>query len=144
MYQVKELSTMKQETDCTSLEIPADPLLYSPPLIDPQVDEWDELALVSWYRQGAKRDLVRGMLAKAALKTIRVYPRFGTTCWFEVELRNPFSRAERFAVDIPKGEGELRVVTSAEEWQHLRRHVPVAFGGGRCGLLVSTAVLDTK
>merc|ERR1719352_2273046 len=50
------------------------------------------------------------------------------TCWFEVELTNPFGRAERFAVDVPKGEKELRVVTSAEEWQHLRRNVPVGFG----------------
>ena len=92
------------------------------------VDDWDELALVNWYREGAKRELVKGMLAKSMLSTVTVYPRFGSTCWFEVELRNPFSRAERFAVDLPKGESELRCVASAEEWQHLRRHVAPAFG----------------
>lgn len=91
-------------------------------------DEWDELALTQWYREGAKKEMVRGMLAKSMLSAVPIYPRFGTTCWFEVELTNPFGRAERFAVDVPKGEKELRVVTSAEEWQHLRRHVPVAFG----------------
>jgi Ca2+-binding EF-hand superfamily protein len=91
-------------------------------------DEWDELALTQWYREGAKKEMVRGMLAKSMLSAVQIYPRFGTTCWFEVELTNPFGQAERFAVDVPKGEKELRVVTSAEEWQHLRRNVPVAFG----------------
>ena len=74
--------------------------------------------------------MVRGMLAKSMLSAVQIYPAWHYL-WFEVELTNPFGRAERFAVDVPKGEKELRVVTSAEEWQHLRRNVPVAFGTGQ-------------
>ncbi|KAH8058941.1 Ca2-binding protein [Aureococcus anophagefferens] len=91
------------------------------------VDEWDDLKMVEWYREGSKRDMVRGMLAKSMLVTVPIYPTFGTTAWFEVEIHNPFSRAERFTVDIAAKERELRLVTSSE-WAHLRRHVPVAFG----------------
>ncbi|KAK7239088.1 hypothetical protein SO694_00027156 [Aureococcus anophagefferens] len=92
------------------------------------VDEWDDLKMVEWYREGSKRDMVRGMLAKSMLVTVPIYPTFGTTAWFEVEIHNPFSRAERFTVDISAKERELRLVTSSEEWAHLRRHVPAAFG----------------
>ena len=89
--------------------------------------------MIEWYRQGSKRDMVRGMLAKSMLTTVPIYPTFGTCCWFEVEVTNPFSRAERFSVDLPRKETELRLVTSTEEWAHLRRHVAPAFGDAGAG-----------
>jgi len=87
------------------------------------VDDWDELALVKWYREGAKREMVRGLLAKSMVSSVAIFPAFGETLWWEHEIHNPFSRAERFAVVLSGGEKHLRCVTSAEEWSHLRKHV---------------------
>ena len=99
---------------------------------DDNKKDWDELALVKWYREGYKRDMVRSLLAKSMRRRVRIYPSFGQTAWFEFALQNPFARAERIAVVVTSTTlKSLRVVTSAEEWSHLRRHVPPA--QGHCG-----------
>ena len=45
-------------------------------------------AQVKWYREGAKRELVRSMLAKSMLSRLDLYPRFGQTLWSHT-LRRP-------------------------------------------------------
>lgn len=95
-------------------------------------DEWDELALVKWYREGFKRDMVRSLLASSMVANVDLYPTFGQTAWFEHSLHNPSNKAERVAIVVEHAAVQrstnLRLVVSGEEWMHLRRNQPPAHG----------------
>ncbi|KAJ8607018.1 hypothetical protein CTAYLR_006253 [Chrysophaeum taylorii] len=99
--------------------------LVAPPLDYGNNNNDDELALVKWYREGAKRDMVKSMLRKAMVTTVTIHPSFGETAWFEHAVTNPLDHAERVLIeietDVVLSQGTLRVITSSEEWARLRR-----------------------
>ena len=78
----------------------------------------ESLALIDWYRQGQKRMLLQRVLSHSLATSVNIYPRFGKTLFFEYPLTNPFGHEERFLIEI--GDTELRIVTSFDEWTHLR------------------------
>ena len=78
----------------------------------------ESLALIDWYRQGQKRSLLQNVLSHSLSSTVRIYPRFGKTLFFELPLTNPFGHEERFLLHLE--DPELRIVTSFDEWVHLR------------------------
>ena len=80
----------------------------------------ESLALIDWYRQGQKKSLLQNVLSHSLSTTVRLYPRFGKTLFFELPLTNPFGHEERFVIQLE--DPELRVVTSFDEWVHLRTH----------------------
>jgi len=80
----------------------------------------ESLALIDWYRQGQKKSLLQNVLSHSLSTTVRLYPRFGKTLFFELPLTNPFGHEERFVIQLE--DPELRVVTSFDEWIHLRTH----------------------
>ena len=78
----------------------------------------ESMALVNWYRQSQKKLMLQRVLSHSLASSVRIYPRFGKTLFFEFPITNPFSHEERFIVDI--NDPELRLVTSFDEWLHLR------------------------
>jgi len=78
----------------------------------------ESMALVNWYRQSQKKVLLQKVLSHSLAATLRIYPRFGKTLFFEHPITNPFSHEERFILDV--NDPELRLVTSFDEWLHLR------------------------
>ena len=78
----------------------------------------ESLALIDWYRQGQKRSLLQNVLSHSLSNSVRIYPRFGKTLFFELPLTNPFGHEERFMLNLE--DSELRIVTSFDEWIHLR------------------------
>ena len=78
----------------------------------------ESLALVNWYRQSQKKMLLQKVLSHSLASTVRLYPRFGKTLFFEQPITNPFNHEERFIIDV--NDPELRVVTSFDEWLQLR------------------------
>jgi len=83
----------------------------------------EELALLKWYREGSKKNMVKAMVEAGVKTELHVCPRFATTTFFEQPVANPFSGEERLTVKIDKPH-LLRIVTDRDEWQHLRQHVP--------------------
>lgn len=77
------------------------------------------MALVDWYRQSQKQMLLQRVLSHSLAHTIRLYPRFGKTVFFEYAITNPFAHEERFQIEI--NDPELRLVTAFDEWIHLRK-----------------------
>lgn len=86
----------------------------------------ESMALINWYRQSQKKLLLQRVLSHSLATTIRIYPRFGKTLFFEHAITNPFAHEERFIVDV--NDPELRLVTSFDEWLHLRQVCPVCVG----------------
>lgn len=82
-------------------------------------EHMESMALVNWYRQSQKKMLLQRVLSHSLASNINLYPRFGKTLFFEYPLTNPFGHEERFVIDV--SDPELRLVTSFEEWMHLRR-----------------------
>jgi len=82
-------------------------------------DHLESMALVNWYRQSQKKMLLQRVLSHSLATNINLYPRFGKTLFFEYPLTNPFGHEERFVIDV--SDPELRLVTSFEEWMHLRK-----------------------
>jgi Ca2+-binding EF-hand superfamily protein len=79
----------------------------------------ESMALINWYRQSQKKLLLQKVLSHSLASTIRIYPRFGKTLFFEHPITNPFGHEERFIIDV--NDPELRLVTSFDEWLHLRQ-----------------------
>eukprot|EP01041_Mallomonas_annulata_P001319 gene1319-2541_t len=79
----------------------------------------ESMALVGWYRQSQKRMLLQRVLSHSLASTVRIYPRFGKTLFFEHPVTNPFGHEERFQIEV--ADPELRLVTSLGEWLHLRQ-----------------------
>lgn len=52
--------------------------------------------------------------------------RFGKTLFFEYPITNPFGHEERFVIDVP--DGELRLITSIEEWLFCRKYLRPCVG----------------
>lgn len=86
----------------------------------------ESLTVIDWYRQGQKQMLLQRVLSHSLAHTVHLYPRFGKTLFFEYPLNNPFNHEERFEIEI--GDPELRLVTSFDEWHHLRGHCRPAVG----------------
>jgi len=86
----------------------------------------ESMALVNWYRQSQKKLLMQRVLSHSLASSIRIYPRFGKTLFFEFPVTNPFSHEERFIIDT--NDPELRLVTSFDEWLHLRQSCRSANG----------------
>jgi nephrocystin-4 len=89
-------------------------------------EDMESLALISWYREGQKRLAVRSTLMRSLASEYVLFSSFGKTLYFEHPLRNPFGHEERFKIEVD--DAELRVVTNAEEWTYLRRHVTPCVG----------------
>mmetsp|Transcript_15418 Transcript_15418/g.16702 ORF Transcript_15418/g.16702 Transcript_15418/m.16702 type:complete len:1790 (+) Transcript_15418:1-5370(+) len=86
----------------------------------------ESLTLIDWYRQGQKQMLLQHVLSHSLAHTIRLYPRFGKTLFFEYPIHNPFNHEERFDIEI--NDSELRLVTNIDEWNHLRKTVKPCVG----------------
>jgi len=86
----------------------------------------ESMALVNWYRQSQKKLLLQRVLSHSLAETVRIYPRFGKTLFFEFPVTNPFSHEERFIIDV--NDPELRLVTAFDEWLHLRQTCRSATG----------------
>ena len=84
------------------------------------------LELVRLYREGQKKTLVSQLLRHAISADLAVHPSFGETCFFEYAFVNPYAHEERFTIVC--ADPELRPVTDADEWLHLRRNVRPAWG----------------
>uniref|UniRef100_A0A7S1XUC6 EF-hand domain-containing protein n=1 Tax=Phaeomonas parva TaxID=124430 RepID=A0A7S1XUC6_9STRA len=84
-------------------------------------DEMEALSLLRWYREGRKKQVVRGLLTRSLTRDVHVFPRLGQTEWFEFTLHNPFDHEENFRIELD--DADVRVVTRADEWAYLRKHV---------------------
>ena len=62
--------------------------------------------------------LLQRILSHSLATTIFLYPRFGRVLFFEYGLSNPFGHEERFVIEV--NDPELKVVSSFDEWLHLR------------------------
>jgi len=82
----------------------------------------EELALIKWYREGQKKGMVKSMVESGVKSEYHIFPRFGSSVFFEHPLVNPFNCEERLLVEIEGGSG-LTLVSNFEEWVHFRRHV---------------------
>jgi nephrocystin-4 len=82
----------------------------------------EELALIKWYREGQKKGLVKHMVEAGVKSEYHIFPRFGSSVFFEHPLVNPFNGEERLMVEI-EGSSGLRLLTDFDEWVHFRRHV---------------------
>ena len=80
----------------------------------------ESMALVGMYRTGQKKQLLQRVLSHSLAKTIKLFPRFGSTLYFEFPITNPYSHEERFCIQVE--DSELRIVTDLMEWKHLRQH----------------------
>jgi len=89
-------------------------------------DHLESMTLVNWYRQSQKQLLLQRVLSHSLAHTIRIYPRFGKTQFFEFPTTNPFAHEERFQIEI--NDPELKLVTMFDEWLHLRRVCRPAVG----------------
>ncbi|KAJ1442329.1 hypothetical protein B484DRAFT_442214 [Ochromonadaceae sp. CCMP2298] len=89
-------------------------------------DHLESMTLVNWYRQSQKEMLLQRVLSHSLAHTVRIYPRFGRTSFFEFPTTNPFAHEERFQIEV--GDPELRLVTAFDEWLHLRRCCRPALG----------------
>ena len=76
------------------------------------------MALINWYRQGQKKELLQRILSHSLSATMRLYPRFGSSLFFEHPITNPFAHEERFLIEL--GDPELKVVSSYDEWMLFR------------------------
>ena len=81
----------------------------------------ESIALINWYRQGQKRDMLNQVLSHALSTSMKIYPSFGKTLFFEMPMRNPFDHEEFFTIEIP--DPELSLVTNYDEWIYLRRNI---------------------
>ena len=81
----------------------------------------ESIALINWYRQGQKRDMLNQVLSHALSISMKIYPCFGKTLFFEMPVRNPFDHEEFFNIEI--SDPELSLVSNFDEWLYLRRNV---------------------
>ena len=81
----------------------------------------ESIALINWYRQGQKRDMLNQVLSYALSTSMKIYPCFGRTVFFEMPVRNPFDHEDFFSIEI--SDPELSVVSNYEEWVYLRQNV---------------------
>eukprot|EP01038_Epipyxis_sp_PR26KG_P004534 gene4534-6404_t len=79
----------------------------------------ESMTLINWYRQSQKQQLLQKVLSHSLAFSIWIYPRFGSTLFFEYPITNPFGHEERFIIEI--NDPELKLVTSYDEWFHLRK-----------------------
>ena len=86
----------------------------------------ESMALVNWHRESQKKLLLQRVMSHSLASSVRIYPRFGKTVFFEFPITNPFSHEERFIIDI--NDPELRLVTAFDEWLHLRQTCRPATG----------------
>ena len=87
-------------------------------------DGSEELALLKWYREGCKKSMVRKLVESGVKAEYHVVSRFGETVFFEHQVTNPFGHEERLRVELDASRPDLRLVTSVDEWAHLRAHCP--------------------
>ena len=97
------------------------------------LDQSEDLALIKWHREGAKKNLVKKIIETGMKSDYHIFPRFGETLFFEHAFRNPFNQAERFVVLVQRGSNsaahsQLELVDNVEQWDFLRRQVPPAVG----------------
>ena len=102
----------------------------------------EELALLKWYREGSKKNMVKAMVEAGVKTELHICPRFATTTFFEQPVANPFSGEERLTVNIDKPH-LLRIVTDRDEWQHLRQRVPPPPGFPPLGPGVEEDMVDS-
>jgi len=97
-------------------------MAHDGPSEDPQ------MTLLRLYREGRKRELVAGVLARAVTHSVALYPSCGRPCLVQLTVRNPFPHEERLrvVVDDPTGSREMRLVTDPAEWGFLRSVLPLA------------------
>lgn len=97
---------------------------------DPSFDDHlESMALINWYRQSQKKNMLQRVLSKSLVATVDLHPRFGKTVFFEQPFTNPFGHEERFVIEL--NDPELRLVTNFDEWLHLR--ATVSPSGGKLG-----------
>merc|ERR1711871_1120460 len=81
----------------------------------------ESIALINWYRQGQKRDMLNQVLSHALSTSMKIYPSFGKTLFFEMPVRNPFDHEDFFTIEIT--DPELSLVSDFDEWIYLRQNV---------------------
>jgi Ca2+-binding EF-hand superfamily protein len=97
---------------------------------DPTFDDHlESMALINWYRQSQKKNMLQRVLSKSLVSTVDIHPRFGKTVFFEKPFTNPYGHEERFVIEL--NDPELRLVTNFDEWLHLRASVSPS--GGKLG-----------
>ena len=95
---------------------------------DPTFDDHlESMALINWYRQSQKKNMLQRVLSQSLVCSVDIHPRFGKTVFFEQPFTNPFAYEERFVIEL--NDPELRLVTNFDEWLHLRA-VTHALGSG--------------
>ena len=82
------------------------------------------LQVLKIYRNGQKASLVHTLLRQHITTTHHIYPSYGTSVFWELSLKNPYSHAERFRLECD--DPHLHFLTDVQEWQYYRTHVPTS------------------
>lgn len=85
--------------------------------------QFQQLQQMKLLRARRKRAVAESLLQKSNTIQQFIYPVLGETCFFEFTLTNAFSSPETVFIDIddPLKQGNLQLVTNAEEWYAHRR-----------------------
>ena len=83
-------------------------------------EEMEQLALLRWYREGRKKEVVKRLLSRSLTSDAHLFPRFGECSYFLFPVQNPFQHEETLCIELE--DDALRVVTDAEEWRLLERN----------------------
>ena len=68
---------------------------------DPTFDDHlESMALINWYRQSQKKNMLQRVLSKSLVSTVDIHPRFGKTVFFEQPFTNPYGHEERFVIEL--------------------------------------------
>ena len=78
------------------------------------------LEAVSALREGTRASALKSWVSAAFTTHLRLTAQRGKALFFEVTVRNPLDFGDYFEAHIAAPPGELRVVTSAGEWEWLR------------------------